>query len=204
MVNKGLDDRQVKFGCVQPGETSGTFGDALRKLADRATYLYDSAQQPATSRTETSGRNKKYGIGIVLAAVAVLVLAIGGYLYLHRAPKLTDKDTIILADFTGKITCGVPILTAGTPFFIADGFTHGTDFDVLCACAILVIEAARKSRARRSGHRAFLRAAGLRRHLDLDDAVLDGIDNQIADRVQTQFPHDVAAVSLHRLGAQVQ
>jgi hypothetical protein len=35
-----LDDRQVKFGCVQPGETSGTFGDALRKLADQATYLY--------------------------------------------------------------------------------------------------------------------------------------------------------------------
>ena len=39
-ANKGLDDRQVKFGCVQPGETSGTFGDALRKLADQATYLY--------------------------------------------------------------------------------------------------------------------------------------------------------------------
>jgi hypothetical protein len=39
-ANKGLDNRQVKFGCVQPGETSGTFGDALRKLADQATYLY--------------------------------------------------------------------------------------------------------------------------------------------------------------------
>jgi hypothetical protein len=39
-ANKGLDDRQVKFGCVQPGETSNTFGDALRKLADQATYLY--------------------------------------------------------------------------------------------------------------------------------------------------------------------
>jgi len=39
-ANKGLDDRQVKFGCVQPGETSGTFGDALRKMADQATYLY--------------------------------------------------------------------------------------------------------------------------------------------------------------------
>ena len=37
---KGLEDRQIKLGCVQPGETSGTFGDALRKLADQATYLY--------------------------------------------------------------------------------------------------------------------------------------------------------------------
>ena len=68
----------------------------------------------------------------------------------------------------------------------------------------LVNEAARKTGAARSGHRAFVHTAGLRRHLDLDDVVLDGIDHQIADGVQTQFPHDVAAVSLHRLGAQVQ
>ncbi len=39
-TKKGLEDRQIKLGCVQPGETSGTFGDALRKLADQATYLY--------------------------------------------------------------------------------------------------------------------------------------------------------------------
>ena len=39
-AKKGLEDRQIKLGCVQPGETSGTFGDALRKLADQATYLY--------------------------------------------------------------------------------------------------------------------------------------------------------------------
>ena len=39
-AKKGLEDRQIKLGCVQPGEVSGTFGDALRKLADQATYLY--------------------------------------------------------------------------------------------------------------------------------------------------------------------
>lgn len=39
-TKKGLEDRQIKLGCVQPGETSGTFGDALRKLADQATYIY--------------------------------------------------------------------------------------------------------------------------------------------------------------------
>jgi hypothetical protein len=27
-AKKGLEDRQIKLGCVQPGETSGTFGDA--------------------------------------------------------------------------------------------------------------------------------------------------------------------------------
>lgn len=39
-ANKGIDDRQVKLGCVQPGESTATFGDALRHLSNRATYLY--------------------------------------------------------------------------------------------------------------------------------------------------------------------
>ena len=39
-ANRGIDDRRVKLGCVQPGETVATFGDALRRLTDRATYLY--------------------------------------------------------------------------------------------------------------------------------------------------------------------
>ena len=39
-ANLGIDDRQVKLGCVQPGETVATFGDALRRLTDKATYLY--------------------------------------------------------------------------------------------------------------------------------------------------------------------
>lgn len=40
MANKGLPDQQIKLGCVQPGEAVGTFGDALRRLTDRATHLY--------------------------------------------------------------------------------------------------------------------------------------------------------------------
>jgi eukaryotic-like serine/threonine-protein kinase len=44
---------------------------------------------------------------IIPAAVAVLALSIVGYFYFHRAPKLTDKDTIILADFAN--TTGDPV-----------------------------------------------------------------------------------------------
>jgi DNA-binding winged helix-turn-helix (wHTH) protein/predicted Zn-dependent protease len=44
---------------------------------------------------------------IVPAAVTGLALSVGGYLYFHRAPKLTDKDTIVLADFTN--TTGDPV-----------------------------------------------------------------------------------------------
>ena len=39
-ANRGIDDRSIKLGCVQPGETPATFGDALRRLTDQATYLY--------------------------------------------------------------------------------------------------------------------------------------------------------------------
>ncbi len=39
-ANRGLEDNQIKLGCVQPGENAAIFGDALRRLTDRATYLY--------------------------------------------------------------------------------------------------------------------------------------------------------------------
>ena len=42
-ANRGIDDRRILLGSVQPGETPATFGDALRKLAGQATYLYENA-----------------------------------------------------------------------------------------------------------------------------------------------------------------
>ena len=39
-AQKGLEDRRIKLGCVQPGESPATFGDALRRLTDNATHLY--------------------------------------------------------------------------------------------------------------------------------------------------------------------
>ena len=39
-ANRGLEDRRVKLGCVMPGESPAVFGDALRRLAAAATYLY--------------------------------------------------------------------------------------------------------------------------------------------------------------------
>jgi len=39
-ANRGIEDRQIKLGCVMPGESPAVFGDALRRLAAAATYLY--------------------------------------------------------------------------------------------------------------------------------------------------------------------
>jgi predicted AAA+ superfamily ATPase len=39
-ANRGIEDRRIKLGCVIPGESPAVFGDALRRLAAAATYLY--------------------------------------------------------------------------------------------------------------------------------------------------------------------
>jgi predicted AAA+ superfamily ATPase len=54
-AHRGLEDRRVKLGCVMPGETSAVFGDALRRLASAATYLYQDGPRAwyATQPTVT-------------------------------------------------------------------------------------------------------------------------------------------------------
>jgi predicted AAA+ superfamily ATPase len=39
-AHRGLEDRRIKLGCVMPGDSPAVFGDALRRLAGAATYLY--------------------------------------------------------------------------------------------------------------------------------------------------------------------
>ncbi len=39
-AHQGIEDRRIKLGCVMPGESPAIFGDALRRLAGAATYLY--------------------------------------------------------------------------------------------------------------------------------------------------------------------
>ncbi|MFN3982362.1 MAG: Swt1 family HEPN domain-containing protein [Caldilinea sp.] len=56
VANRGMEDRRVKLGCVMPGESPAVFGDALRRLAGAATYLYQDgvrywyATQPTVTR----------------------------------------------------------------------------------------------------------------------------------------------------------
>lgn len=39
--NKGLDDRQINLGVVQPGESPSIFGDALRRLANSSKFMHN-------------------------------------------------------------------------------------------------------------------------------------------------------------------
>ncbi len=41
-AHRGLEDRRIRLGCMVPGESAGVFGDALRRMASSATYLYSN------------------------------------------------------------------------------------------------------------------------------------------------------------------
>jgi predicted AAA+ superfamily ATPase len=67
--NRGMEDRRIKLGCTLPGEAPAVFGDALRYLAQAATYLYQDnarywyATQPtvaklAADRSDELKRNR--------------------------------------------------------------------------------------------------------------------------------------------------
>jgi uncharacterized protein len=43
--NPGIDDRGVRLGCTQPGETPAVFTDALRRISDRAKYVHQDGNR---------------------------------------------------------------------------------------------------------------------------------------------------------------
>jgi eukaryotic-like serine/threonine-protein kinase len=64
---------------------------------------------PATEAIPGRAKGRPYkSIAVAISAlIVVAALAAGGYFYFHRTPKLTDKDSIVLADFTN--TTGDPV-----------------------------------------------------------------------------------------------
>ncbi len=56
--------------------------------------------QPVPALTSVQGFRRK--VVLVASLVSVTVVAAASYFYFHRAPKLTDKDTIVLSDFDNK------------------------------------------------------------------------------------------------------
>jgi DNA-binding winged helix-turn-helix (wHTH) protein/tetratricopeptide (TPR) repeat protein len=67
----------------------------------------DSAKAPVDAVVRVEGSFRKRWKVIVPVSVIVLALSVGSYLFFPRKPKLTAKDTIVLADFTN--TTGDPV-----------------------------------------------------------------------------------------------
>ena len=116
IVNKALEkDRKPRYQSAADIRTD------LRRLKRDS----DSSRLPATTNVGTRASFGKHWKVIVSAAIAAVALAAGSYFYLHRTPKLTDKDTIVLADFTnttgdsvfdGTLRQGLSVQLEQSPF----------------------------------------------------------------------------------------
>jgi pentatricopeptide repeat protein len=97
IVAKCLEkDRNLRYQQASEIRT-----DLQRLKRDR-----ESARMPAASAESASHLGTFWKV-IIPVALSTVVLTVGGYLYLHRAHKLTEKDTIVLADFAN--TTGDPV-----------------------------------------------------------------------------------------------
>jgi len=97
----------------------------IRTDLQRLKREMDSGPLKITATPPAATGIAKHWKAMVLAAVGVLALSVGGYFYFHRTPKLTDKDTIVLADFTnatgdavfdGTLRQGLAIQLEQSPF----------------------------------------------------------------------------------------
>ena len=96
IINKCLEkDPALRY------QHAADLGSDLKRLRhDR-----ESGQMPAVSAETTvksAAALKRVGKTMVWLASAALVVAAGIFLFTHRAPALTEKDTIVLADFDNR------------------------------------------------------------------------------------------------------
>ena len=96
ILNKCLEkDRNLRYQHASEIRT-----DLLRLKRDT-----QSVEMPAaTAAISRTGLPWKIAIP---AAVGIMLLSVGGYFYLHRRTKLTDKDTIVVSEFDN--TTGDPV-----------------------------------------------------------------------------------------------
>ena len=98
IITKCLEkDRNLRYQYASEVRT-----DLERLKRDRA-----SAGVAISANAGASTGVRKSWKFIVPVAVALLAISSGGYFYFHRTPKLTDRDTIVLGDFTN--TTGDPV-----------------------------------------------------------------------------------------------
>jgi predicted AAA+ superfamily ATPase len=96
--HRGVEDSRVKLGCVMPGESPAVYGDALRRLASAATFLYQDgarfwyATQPTVSklaedRAEQLKRNPDAVVHELEARLRTDLHRTGDFSRVHIAPR---------------------------------------------------------------------------------------------------------------------
>ncbi len=114
-ILNGDPDPPLCVNPALPGEMERIIGKCLEKDRDRR-YQHASDIEADLQRLRRDAESAPLiteavhgaGVGsskrwrIILMAAAAAAILIAGYLYSRRTPKLTDKDTIVLAEFNNK------------------------------------------------------------------------------------------------------
>jgi eukaryotic-like serine/threonine-protein kinase len=97
---------------------------SAKELAVDLRRLSISSTAPVVAGARPASRSRM-ALPVAGALLVAVVLAVGGYFYLHRTPKLTEKDSIVLADFTnttgdavfdGTLQQGLSVQLEQSPF----------------------------------------------------------------------------------------
>jgi len=116
IINKALEkDRNLRY---QHASEMRTDLQRMKRDTDSARVMVSAKAGAATD----IGLRWKVSVPVALAALA---LSVGTYFYFHRTPKLTNKDTIVIADFTnttgdtvfdGTLRQGLSVQLEQSPF----------------------------------------------------------------------------------------
>jgi serine/threonine protein kinase len=99
VILKALEkDRDLRYQHASEIRT-----DLKRLKRDTGSAPVIAASKPGTSY----GIAKRWKVIVPAAMAVALVFIVAGYFHFHGAPKLTDKDTLVLADFAN--TTGDPV-----------------------------------------------------------------------------------------------
>ncbi len=103
-LQRDSDSARAATGFV--GAASASEAREFPSPAAVAEPKRDPSGRRAAPGGDAPAKSKRW-IAVGVAAVVVAALAAGGYFYFHRNPALTDKDSIVIADFTN--TTGDPV-----------------------------------------------------------------------------------------------
>src|SRR6266567_3486128 len=101
-ANRGIEEQRIKLGCVQPGESVATFGDALRRLTEQANHFYVQdkrywySTQPSVTRL-AQDRAARLDRDVVLALIEQRLRAEqntrGSFARIHVCPASSGEVT---------------------------------------------------------------------------------------------------------------
>jgi predicted AAA+ superfamily ATPase len=166
-ANRGIEDRRIKLGCVMPGEVAAAFGDALRRLAASATYLYQDgprywyATQPtvtklAEDRAEQYRRDPDKVAAEIEARLRADLRSPGDFARVHPVPQ---SGTDVPDDMDARLV------------ILAPDHPHSKDANNKADAAAAAILQSRGNAPRLFQNSLAFLAADTARLQDLDEAI---------------------------------